>query len=151
MSAGFDMLGYASAGMATQRALLDLDAENVARSQAASPGAPVRELDPVLESADGDPQAMFADALASFDGDTGDVESTTPGTDDGLGFDDGAAAPPAGSMTVAGVRPGRVLTGSDAVSEMVNVLDAQRAYEADASIFDSGKSLITRTIDMEGS
>ena len=36
----------------------------------------------------------------------------------------------------------------DAVTEMVSVLDAQRAYEANASVFDIGKRLAERTIDM---
>jgi hypothetical protein len=36
----------------------------------------------------------------------------------------------------------------DAVTEMVAVLDAQRAYEANASVFDIGKRLSERTIDM---
>ena len=31
---------------------------------------------------------------------------------------------------------------------MINVMDAQRAYEADASVFDVGKRLFERTIDM---
>jgi flagellar basal body rod protein FlgC len=36
----------------------------------------------------------------------------------------------------------------DAVTEMVAVLNAQRAYEADASVFDVGKRLAERTIDL---
>ncbi|MBD5606612.1 MAG: hypothetical protein IAI48_16195, partial [Candidatus Eremiobacteraeota bacterium] len=36
----------------------------------------------------------------------------------------------------------------DAVSEMVSVLGAQRAYEANASVFDLGKRLAERTIDL---
>jgi flagellar basal body rod protein FlgC len=36
----------------------------------------------------------------------------------------------------------------DSIGEMVNVLDAQRAYEADASTFDVGKRLFQRTIEM---
>jgi flagellar basal body rod protein FlgC len=36
----------------------------------------------------------------------------------------------------------------DALTEMVSMLDAQRAYEADASIFDVGKRIAERTIDV---
>jgi flagellar basal body rod protein FlgC len=36
----------------------------------------------------------------------------------------------------------------DALTEMIAVLDAQRAYEADASIFDVGKRLAERTLDV---
>ena len=42
------------------------------------------------------------------------------------------------------------MVGGDAVTEMVGVLNAQRAYEANAAIFDTGKSLIQRTIEIEG-
>ena len=36
----------------------------------------------------------------------------------------------------------------DALTEMVGMLDAQRAYEADASIFDVGKRIAERTLDV---
>jgi flagellar basal-body rod protein FlgC len=39
-------------------------------------------------------------------------------------------------------------TGVDAVTEMVAVLNAQRAYEANASVFDLGKRLAERTIEV---
>ena len=37
----------------------------------------------------------------------------------------------------------------DALTELISVLDAQRAYDADASIFDVGKRLAERTLDIE--
>lgn len=36
----------------------------------------------------------------------------------------------------------------DMLSEMVSVLNASRAYEANASVFEDGKQLAQRTIDM---
>lgn len=36
----------------------------------------------------------------------------------------------------------------DAVTEMIAVMNASRAYEADASLFDVGKTLAERTIEM---
>ncbi|MBV8638444.1 MAG: hypothetical protein JO322_10185 [Candidatus Eremiobacteraeota bacterium] len=36
----------------------------------------------------------------------------------------------------------------DIVTEMIAVMNASRAYEADASLFDVGKTLAQRTIDM---
>lgn len=38
--------------------------------------------------------------------------------------------------------------GADLVTEMVDVLDASRAYESNAAIFEAGKQLAQRTIDM---
>lgn len=37
----------------------------------------------------------------------------------------------------------------DALAEMVAMLDAQRSYEADASIFDVGKRIAERAIDLD--
>jgi flagellar basal body rod protein FlgC len=37
----------------------------------------------------------------------------------------------------------------DALTELIATLDAQRAYEADASIFDIGKRLAERALDIE--
>lgn len=42
----------------------------------------------------------------------------------------------------------RVPGGGDALTELIAVLDAQRAYEADASVFDVGKRLAERTLDV---
>ena len=63
--------------------------------------------------------------------------------------DDEATALP-GEVAFAGARPsGQAITGIDAVTEMVSVLGAQRAFEANASVFDTGKRLIDRTLDVE--
>lgn len=37
----------------------------------------------------------------------------------------------------------------DALTEMVSMLDAQRAYEANATIFDVGKRIAERAMDLE--
>jgi flagellar basal body rod protein FlgC len=47
----------------------------------------------------------------------------------------------------AGARPQRG-GEADMLTEMVSVLNASRAFEANASIFDIGKRLAERTIDM---
>lgn len=51
---------------------------------------------------------------------------------------------PADAVTIAH-EPG---TG-DALTELIAALDAQRAYEANASIFETGKRLAERTLDIE--
>lgn len=40
-------------------------------------------------------------------------------------------------------------TNVDVLTEMVAVMNASRAYESDASIFDVGKTLAERTIELE--
>ncbi|HEY5256856.1 MAG TPA: hypothetical protein VIJ12_00595 [Candidatus Baltobacteraceae bacterium] len=47
----------------------------------------------------------------------------------------------------AGTRADRAADG-DALEEMLAAMNASRAYEADASIFDVGKRLAQQTIDM---
>lgn len=49
------------------------------------------------------------------------------------------------SLTGSHLQPG---SDVDVVTEMVSVMNASRAYEADASMFDVGKRLAERTIDI---
>jgi hypothetical protein len=84
----------------------------------------------------------------------GDDDGVAPPEDLGDGDDDDDSAGDAdatggdtpavrylGAVPVRGVSP-------DAMTEMVAVLDAQRAYDTNASVFDVGKRLAERTIDM---
>ncbi len=59
------------------------------------------------------------------------------------GDDDGGEA----SVRFIGTQAQPKATG-DVVTEMVAILNAQRAYEANASVFDAGKRLMERTIDL---
>jgi flagellar basal body rod protein FlgC len=128
----FDILRNAAAGMDAQRAALDLAARNVAASEA--DGGDFARMVPryafaPTPDADGldDDDVEAPDGLASDDADSGD--------------DDAPAVRYAGAVPVRGISP-------DAVTEMVAVLDAQRAYDTNASVFDVGKRLAERTIDM---
>jgi flagellar basal body rod protein FlgC len=56
--------------------------------------------------------------------------------------DDGGASV---SFTGTQTQPGKNV---DTIAEMIAVMNASRAYEADASLFDVGKTLAERTIDM---
>jgi flagellar basal body rod protein FlgC len=117
-----ELLTSAATGMSAQRAVLDLAARNVAAAAASTPNHPYSRL---VAQFGAPPDRASEDA---FD----------PAADD---FDESAAA-----TTVVGVRaePG----SGDALTEMIAVLDAQRAYEQNASIFDTAKRLAERTIDI---
>lgn len=115
----FDLLSVAADGMGVQRTLLDVAARNVAAAQASTPQHPYPRL--VARFAAADPVDAFLDV---------------PG--DGDGEDD-----PAGTRFAGTARSGET---ADALTEMIAVLDAQRAYEANASIFDVGKRLAERTL-----
>ena len=117
-----DVLSVAAGGMGVQRALLDVAARNVAAAQASTPEHPYPRL--VARFASADPADAFLDV---------------PGDEDDAGDED------RGPRLAAMVRSGET---ADALTEMIAVLDAQRAYEANASVFDVGKRLAERTIDV---
>ena len=116
----FDLLSIAADGMGVQRALLDVAARNVAAAQASTPQHPYPRLVAHFAAADAD------DGL--FDEPSGDDDDGRAGT------------------RFLGATPGG--EAADALTEMIAVLDAQRAYEANASVFDVGKRLAERTLDL---
>jgi flagellar basal body rod protein FlgC len=124
----FGLLDVAARGMSAQRTLLDIDARNVAAAQAAQPGHPYQRLVARFVAA---PEAR---SLAASEADTFDAPDP-----DGEGEDD--LANPVAVTSETGT--------SDALTELIATLDAQRAYEADASMFDIGKRLAERTLDIE--
>jgi flagellar basal body rod protein FlgC len=129
----FDILGAAAAGLDAERSALDVAARNVAAAEAAPDSHVFERLVP-----------RFALAPEGAQGEGDGYEPPDDLPDDageaGTGTDD----PPIrylGTQAQSGV-------DVDAITEMVAVLDAQRGYEADASIFDLGKRLAERTIDL---
>lgn len=131
----FDAMKFAAGGMDAQRGALDVYARNVALMQTADRAHPIHPLEPsyaVANDDDGGIDGEFAAEMSRLSGDGDDS-----GDDDVL----------PGAISFAGAKPSATLaTGGDAVAEMVSVLDAQRAYEANASVFDSGKRLVEKTI-----
>lgn len=118
----FDLLSVAADGMGMQRTLLDVAARNVAAAQASTSQHPYPRL--VAHFTARDPDETFIDLPS--DGEAGDADS--------------------GGMSFAGTAPSGEV--ADALSEMIAVLDAQRAYEANAGVFDVGKKLVDRTLDV---
>lgn len=105
----FGLLKTAASGMEAQRAVLDVEARNVAAAEAAGP------------------KGSYARLVPDF--------QVVRGEDDS----------PEVAVTGSHVQRG---SSVDVITEMVAVLNATRAYEANASIFDIGKRLAERTIDM---
>ncbi len=127
------MMRASAAGMDAERSALDLAARNVAAAQATPDRGSFERLLPKF-------------ALAPAPQDDDDVEPPSDlGEDAGTADDDADVA--ALPVRYVGSVPERGVD-VDAVTEMVAVLDAQRAYEANASVFDIGKRLSERTIDM---
>jgi flagellar basal body rod protein FlgC len=95
--------------MEAQRAVLDIEARNVAAAEAAGPKGSYPRLVPDFQVLQGDGGASHI------------------------------------AVTGSHVQQG---SSVDTLTEMVAVLNASRAYEANASIFDIGKRLAERTIEM---
>lgn len=136
----FDLLRSAAAGMDAQRSALDLAARNVAAAEASDGAHPFERLVPryaVAPLPDADPLAPPEPPEPA------EPDPGAAGADDAADAGDAAAAP----IRYLGAVPQRG-SAVDTVTEMVAVLDAQRAYEANASLFDVGKRLAERTIDL---
>ena len=129
----FDVLQAAAAGMDAQRAALEVAARNIAAAQASPDGSAFARLVPRFAIA---PTADAADGGFEPGGESSDFEpdaAADEASDEPVRF--------AGTAVERG-------SDADAITEMVAVLDAQRAYEANASVFDLGKRLAERTIDL---
>ena len=125
----FDLMAGAATGMREQRMMLDLAARNVAAAQASRPGQDYARLVAEFTHATGAESA-------GDDGDDGEIV----GDDD---TDDAEASPASPPVRIHAERG-----SADALTEMIAALDAQRSYEQNASIFDIGKQLTERTIEM---
>lgn len=120
------LLDGAARGMAAQRTLLDVAARNLAAAQAAAPGRPYERL------------------VAHYAGEH--AEDAEPFVPPGLTAIERFEGPPGDADPVA---IGREAGNGDALTELIAALDAQRNYEANASVFDIGKRIAERTLDVE--
>ncbi|MDQ2858628.1 MAG: hypothetical protein M3R53_08275 [Candidatus Eremiobacteraeota bacterium] len=126
----FDILRSAAAGMDAERSALDVAARNVAAAEASPDvGGFMRLI----------PHFALGAAAEPFD-----LESYEPPSDAEEDAADDSAGLPVRYLGATEQRGADV----NAVTEMVAVLNAQRAFEANASVFDLGKGLAERTIDM---
>jgi flagellar basal body rod protein FlgC len=136
----FALLDAAARGMTAQRTILDLAARNVAAAQAAVPGHAYDRLVATLRPAAPDD----VEDIGAFP--VGDPPFATDDANraDGANDADGDEGTEAVPLTIT-----RAAGTGDALTELIAVLDAQRAYEANASIFDTGKRLAERTLEIE--
>jgi flagellar basal-body rod protein FlgC len=128
----FDLLSVAADGMSVQRTLLDVAARNVAAAQASTAAHPYQRLVARFTSAP-------ADERGAFDPDR-ELASAFESAGDGMADGDAPLSRLTGTSQAGDT--------ADALTEMIAVLDAQRAYEMNASVFDAGKKLAERTLDV---
>jgi len=126
----FDVLGRSAATMEAQRAALDVYAQNVASADARGPGGTFSTLVPQLRL-DTAGNLVFTGTRR-------------------VGITPRYVYAPQDPFAIQhGAHRGYVARSSiDVLTEMVAALDAGRAYEAGASLFDLGKRLAERAIDV---
>jgi flagellar basal-body rod protein FlgC len=138
----FDALGISGSGLTAQRMRMDVTAENLANAQSVG----YKRKDVVVQEAAGD--GGFGGALASAMGASsgtagGGVEVAQITQDQGAGrrvYDPGHPdADKQGYVTLPNVNP---------VTEMVDLIDASRAYEANVTAMTTAKQMFTKTLDL---
>jgi flagellar basal-body rod protein FlgC len=137
----FDSLGISGSGLTAQRMRMDVTAENLANAQSVG----YKRKDVVVQQSAGD--GGFGGALANAMGGSstagGGVEVSAITEDKSAGrrvYDPGHPdADRNGYVTLPNVNP---------VTEMVDLIDASRAYEANVTAMQSAKQMFTKTLDL---
>jgi flagellar basal-body rod protein FlgC len=145
----FDALGISGSGLSAERLRMDVTAENLANAQSTrgANGQPYRRKEVVLQ-ATGE-QAGFQNVLNGAIG-GGRPQSAGAGVEVSAIVEDGTPgrriydpghpdADPQGYVTMPNV---------DSVTEMVDLISASRAYEANVTAMQTAKSMFTKTLDL---
>jgi flagellar basal-body rod protein FlgC len=129
----FDALDISGTGLTAQRLRMDVTAENLANAQSTN----YRRKDVVLQQAQPSAFGQTLDAASRGVEVSGVVEDSSPGK---RVYDPGnPAADPQGYVTMPNV---------DSVTEMVDLIGASRAYEANVTAMQTAKTMFARTLDI---
>ncbi|GAC1322138.1 MAG: flagellar basal body rod protein FlgC [Thermoleophilaceae bacterium] len=148
----FDALNVSGSGLSAERLRMDVTAENLANAQTTRGpnGGPYRRKEVILAETQ---QDGFRNALA------GAMTGTAA---------DAGAGPPAGGVQVSGIAtdnaaprmvydPGHPdanaqgyvrMPNVNPIGEMVNLIAASRAYEANVTAMQTAKSMFSKTFDL---
>ena len=138
MSGSLSAFDIAASGMAAQRTEMDVIAANLANADVRrSDGVPYRAQTAVFEPSNRSDEAP--DSFAAL------LDAASEGGFDDLSFDD---TPVPEGVRFAGyaVRPNEPV---DAISQMIALVSAGRAYDADVSALQAAKQMDVETIDIE--
>jgi flagellar basal-body rod protein FlgC len=137
----FDALDASGSALSAERLRMDVTAENLANAQTTrtAGGGPYRRKTVVLEEAGAGPAGSFADSLQAARGVrvSGIVEDASP-----LRRVHDPGHPDAdrqGYVTMPNV---------NSVTEMVDLIGASRAYEANVTAMQTAKAMFARTLDL---
>jgi flagellar basal-body rod protein FlgC len=143
----FDALGISGTGLTAQRLRMDVTAENLANAQSTrgADGQPYRRKSVVLQEAGEGFAGALRNAVSAGGSSTGSrgVEVTAITEDPLPGrrvFDPTHPdASDEGYVTLPNV---------NSVTEMVDLIDASRAYEANITAMQAAKSMFTKTLEL---
>ena len=142
----FDAINASGSGLTAERLRMDVTAENLANANTTrgADGQPYRRKEVVLQQRDGG--ASFGSVLGAAMGSSsrdGGVEVAGIVEDDAafkLVYDPGHPdADPQGYVRMPNVNP---------VTEMVDLISAQRGYEANVTAIQAAKSMFGKTLDI---
>jgi flagellar basal-body rod protein FlgC len=147
----------AASGMAAHRAEMDLIAENIANAGVSRPdGSQCRPRVPVFEPPGGDPfadaleSALGTDASAGLDPSAGLGLDGVDGRDSTFGFAL-IGEPPPQMVRLARVSVSSGSDGDDTIGQMVSLVAAGRAYDADVAALQAAKQMDVEAIDVDRS
>jgi flagellar basal-body rod protein FlgC len=142
----FDAINISGSGLSAERLRMDVTAENLANAQSTrgANGQPYRRKEVVLQQAEGNfenalrtastsskaPLARGVQVSGIVEDDTPNRQVYDPGHPDANGE---------GYVEMPNVDP---------VTEMVDLISASRAYEANVTAMQTAKSMFTRTLDL---
>jgi len=143
----FGGLEISASGLTAERLRMDVTAENLANAQTTrgANGQPYRRKEVVLQETPGSFGASLSAAMGGGDsGSTGGVQVAGVVQDTATPlkrvYDPGHPdADAQGYVSMPNV---------DTVTEMVDLISAQRAYEANVTAMQSAKQMFTRTLDL---
>lgn len=145
------LMDTTASGMQAQVGAMNVYAHNMALAQTATPEKPAYGYEPTFAMGGGDGPGDPADAFAALvsaksGGSGGDDDGDENDDDDGGNVAGVMGGIPAGQVAMTGVR--RSATPVDTISQMVAMMNAQRMYESESSMFDEGKSIAQKAIQM---
>lgn len=141
----FDSIDISASGLTAERLRMDVVAENLANAQTTRTpgGGPYQRKTVVLQQADGGFAGALAGAVRQTDGVPSGVEvaAIIPDTSPARRIHDPGHpdADADGYVLMPNVNP---------VTEMVDLIGAQRAYEANVTALSTAKSIFSKTLEL---
>jgi len=138
-------LDVSASALSAERVRVNLAASNLANAETTRgpDGKPYKRLDPVLEAVPFEDSLSGADATAGLSTGVSGVRVAEIAQDEGPGrrvySPSHPDADPDGYVTLPNVNP---------VHEVVNLITAQRAYDANATAIDTLKTMASRALDI---